>query len=143
MANLDAAFARDAGFAGKAYQSRMDLPGRIPLRGDYRTLYRAWENLFSNALRHTGDGDALVFRAGLAEDSRLLGEVEDSGPGVPPEFVDRLFEPFARADRGRNAAGLGLGLASVKSVAEAHGGTVSYRPARPRGSVFRIEIPLD
>lgn len=142
--NLDASFSKDCGFHGRRYQAVIHVPEGAVLKGDAPALFRAWENLLSNAIRHGGEGDSVIFRVGLVDEGyrALFGEIEDSGPGVPSEFEDRLFEPFARADRGRNAAGLGLGLASVKSVAEAHGGSVAYKPAGARGSVFRIEIPL-
>jgi len=76
-------------------------------------------------------------------DSRsvLFGEIADFGIGVDENFTPMLFEPFARADKSRNREGLGLGLASVKAVAEAHGGEADYRPGNEGGSIFRIRIP--
>jgi|GEM_PF-3605913 len=140
---LDAAFRKDSGFAGRPYSSEIpDLAG-LAVAGDERALYRAWENLFSNALRHTGDAESIRFRVGRVSGHEPVfwGEIADEGRGVDADFVPLLFEPFARADRGRNTEGLGLGLASVKAVAEAHGGSIRYRPNHPRGSVFRIELP--
>lgn len=141
---LDASFRKDSGFSGRAYSSRIDIPEGLTVEGDFDALYRAWENLFSNALRHTGKGERVAFRAGVEEFSGsvfLFGEIADTGPGVREDFIPLLFEPFARADRGRNTEGLGLGLASVKAVAEAHGGSVAYSPGVSGGSVFRILIP--
>jgi two-component system sensor histidine kinase BaeS len=139
---LNAAFSKDAGFAGRDFDGRGDLPAETVVDGDEEALYRCWENLFANALRHTGDGGRIGFRYGIGgSDGYLFGEIVDNGAGVEPDFVPQLFEPFARADRGRNTEGLGLGLASVKAVAEAHGGTVDYRPNPDGGSIFRIRIP--
>ncbi len=76
-------------------------------------------------------------------DGFLFGKVTDSGSGVEESFVSQLFEPFSRADSGRNAEGLGLGLASVKAVAEAHGGTVRTKShSQPDGAEFIIKLPL-
>ena len=124
------------------------MPEAVIIEGDRDALYRAWENLYANAVRHTAKGEPVRFKAGVesavgleTSGDNLFGEISDGGRGVDVEFVPLLFEPFARADRGRNADGLGLGLASVKAVVEAHGGSVDYRPESGGGSVFRIRIP--
>jgi len=141
---LDAAFRQDATFSKRDYSSRIELPEGISVNGDFDALYRAWENLYANALRHTAEGDEVIFHAGVDEKAStavLFGEVSDAGQGVDSDFIPHLFEPFTRGDRGRNSEGLGLGLASVKAVAEAHGGSVSYETRPAGGSVFRIIIP--
>ena len=141
---LDASFSQDAGFSGRIYSSDINLPEGLMVDGDFDALYRAWENLFANALRYTAEKDEVKFTAGVEENSGrffLFGEISDSGRGVDDDFVPHLFEPFSRADRGRNDEGLGLGLASVKAVADVHGGSVGYRPGHAGGSVFRISIP--
>ena len=151
FAELDAAFRKDSGFAGRDFSSQIDLPPDAVIDGDEKALYRAWENLFTNALRHTDEGRSIRFRVGVEDimptsegaDSRsvLFGEIADFGIGVDENFTPMLFEPFARADKSRNREGLGLGLASVKAVAEAHGGEADYRPGNEGGSIFRIRIP--
>lgn len=149
ITNLNASFAKDCGFAERIYASELNFSGATGIHGDSRALYRAWENIFTNALRHTAKGDPIVFRVGLLEADEasenplrtLYGEIEDGGDGVPEDFIPLLFEPFARGDRGRNTRGLGLGLASVKAVAEAHGGAVEYSPREGGGSIFRITLP--
>ncbi len=141
MRRLDASFRMDAGFANREYSSEILLPEDLVIEGDRDALYRAWENLYANAVRHTKDGDSIRFRVGLEPGDNLFGEITDNGLGVDADFIPMLFEPFTRADRGRNTEGLGLGLASVKAVTEAHGGTVDFRPGTDGGSVFRIRIP--
>lgn len=148
MRRLDASFRKDAGFSRRDYDSEINLMEGMIVDGDSDALYRAWENLYANAVRHTAKGESVRFRAGVEPAAGLetscdilFGEIADSGRGVDVEFVPLLFEPFAQADRGRNTEGLGLGLASVKAVAEAHGGSVDYRPETGGGSVFRIRIP--
>ncbi len=147
MSRLDAAFRKDAGFSERIYESETTLPDNLIIDGDADALYRAWENLYSNAVRHTEKGESLGFQVrftptetGISEGT-LSGEVINHGTDIDSEFIPRLFEPFTRADRGRNSEGLGLGLASVKAVAEAHGGSVEYRPIPGGGSAFCIRIP--
>jgi signal transduction histidine kinase len=78
---------------------------------------------------------------GSATDVEVV--VEDAGPGLPWEEVDRLFEPFARGERARRRAvpGSGLGLAVVRRVAEAHGGTVRAEPRPGGGARFVLRWP--
>jgi signal transduction histidine kinase len=79
------------------------------------------------------------------KDSAVL-EVADTGLGIDPETIRRLFEPFAQADRSldRSRGGLGLGLALVKGMVELHGGQVSAHSDGPgTGSRFTVKFPLD
>jgi two-component system OmpR family sensor kinase len=75
-------------------------------------------------------------------DFGLVIEVMDSGSGIPPDALDRIFERFARGDvaRTRSKGGAGLGLAIVDAVAKAHGGSVTVRPLA-RGTVFSLRLP--
>ncbi|WP_263973016.1 sensor histidine kinase [Brevundimonas goettingensis] len=74
------------------------------------------------------------------EGDRAVLQVMDAGPGLPPGFEGRAFNPFQR--HGRAASGTGLGLAVVRAIAEAHGGRALHR-TRPRGgSIFEIDIPI-
>lgn len=142
VSRLDVSFRSDSGFSGRIYKSEIQVPEETVINGDSDALYRAWENLFANAVQHTENGDMIFFRVGIdVASGNLFGELIDAGHGIDEDFVPLLFEPFSRADRSRNSEGLGLGLASVKAVAEAHGGTVAYSPAPGGGSVLRISIP--
>ncbi len=77
-------------------------------------------------------------------DGQAVIEVEDGGPGMSAEEVERVFERFYRADpsRSRASGGVGLGLSIVAAVAEAHGGTVSARSEPGMGATFWITLPL-
>jgi len=101
-------------------------------------------NLLRNALKYgaaDGASPRIAVRA-LADGPRVRFEVEDAGPGVPPGMEARIFEPHVRApSAARTRPGLGLGLATAKRLAEAHGGAVGVRPAGDRGSVFWFELP--
>ena len=103
-------------------------------------------NLAVNARDEMPDGGRLVVRvaraAGPADAEVVAIEVEDSGPGVPPDIRSRVFEPYFSTKQDRESPGRGLGLATVYGVVEGHGGTITVRDAVPHGAVFRIELPL-
>ena len=105
-------------------------------------LEEAIENLLSYACRHTPTGAPVSLV--LKTDTRPGGEwavisVHDSGPGISPDLLPRLFERFAR---GPSGAGLGLGLYLARSIAEAHGGTLAVESAPGQGATFRLMLPL-
>ncbi len=88
-------------------------------------IHQALRNLLENAIRHTPAGGNVRIEAARAG-GKVRFAVEDSGPGFPPEQLADIFDPFTRAsDEGRSPSGNGLGLAIVRAVAEAHGGSVS------------------
>lgn len=80
----------------------------------------------------------------LTTDREVIIEIEDNGQGIPEEAQDRVFEKFFTADTSRNrgTGGLGLGLPTVRAIAEAHGGTVSFQSTPGEGSTFRIHLPI-
>jgi two-component system OmpR family sensor kinase len=106
-------------------------------------LRQVVDNLLTNARVHTPAGAPIHVRL-AAEDEWAVLEVADEGPGVPAEEADTIFERFHRIDRSRarSKGGVGLGLAIVRSLVEAHGGAVSYRPRAGGGSVFWVSLPL-
>ncbi len=93
---------------------------------DAARVRQAVDNLLGNAISHTPRGGRVSVRA-VREGSNVRLVFDDTGGGFPPEFIDRAFEPFARADAERAGApvGAGLGLAIVRVVAEAHGGSAT------------------
>jgi len=121
----------------------VDSRGPLVVRGAESRLRHLVDNLLTNARVHTPAGTPVhVLLA--AEDGEVVLEVADEGPGVPAEEADRIFERFYRTDRSRTRSqgGVGLGLAIVRSVVEAHRGAVGYRPGTRGGSVFRVVLPL-
>jgi two-component system sensor histidine kinase BaeS len=117
-----------------------DLP---PADADPQRLEQILGNLIGNALRHTPDGGEIRLGAS-AEGGALRITVEDSGPGIPAESLERVFERFYRLDAGRSRAegGSGLGLAIARKLAEAHGGTLTAQNREAGGARFILTLPV-
>ena len=109
--------------------------------GDRVLLERLAGNLVENAVRHNVDGGWLRVDTGTV-DGRARLQVASSGPVVPPDVVPELFEPFRRHGTARTARrGAGVGLAVVRSVAAAHGGTVRAEAPAEGGLVVTVDLP--
>ena len=109
--------------------------------GSRDELHRLVLNLLENAVRHTPPGTR-VLASTRAQNGEAVLIVEDSGPGIPPELGQRVFDRFVRGGRD-GGRGSGLGLAIVRSVAQSHGGAVTLAaPASGIGTRFEIRIPL-
>ena len=126
---------RATGEGVRVHTSGSDIRARV----DADRLRQAVENLVDNGLRHAGRGGSVEVRADRA-DGRLRIEVVDSGPGFAADVLDRAFEPFARADGGRDGAGLGLTI--VRAVAEAHGGSATARNLEGGGASVTLDLPI-
>jgi len=134
-------FIRWTEVAPRAWRLDVDLAG--PLLADPEALRNAVDALLENAVKYTDPGDAVELAAHADGVGGVVIEVSDSGTGVPPEALPRIFDRWARADgaRTRERGGAGLGLAIVAAVARAHGGRCSVSPL-PRGTVFRLHLPV-
>jgi signal transduction histidine kinase len=110
----------------------------VPAMIDAQRLRQALDNLLDNAIRHARS----VVQVELACEAacELVLAVEDDGPGIDRELLPRLFDAFAQGPD--SAGGAGIGLSTVRAVAEAHGGGVSVGVARPRGARFTLRLPL-
>ena len=111
-----------------------------PVRGDRRLLDRLVANLVENAVRHNRPGGIIDVRTSGAN-GRSVVEVRNDGDVIPAAAVDALLEPFQRLDRGARGDGAGLGLSIVRSVAEAHGGSVVLTPRPTGGLIVRVDLP--
>jgi two-component system phosphate regulon sensor histidine kinase PhoR len=116
-------------------------PGLI-VDGNARRLEQAFVNLVENALKFTPAGGRVTIRFHDLG-AEAAAEVEDTGVGIPPEALPRIFERFFRADPSRSRAlgGTGLGLAIVKHIARAHRGRVEVRSSEGAGAAFRLVLP--
>lgn len=119
----------------------VSIPGEIAVLADAALLARAIGNLVRNAVRYTAETDA-IFLTVVTSPTGVSITVEDEGPGVPPEALARLGEPFYRPEtaRTRDTGGVGLGLAIVRSSVVACGGEVHFSNRSPHG--FRTELRL-
>ncbi|MDT9001454.1 ATP-binding protein [Paucibacter sp. APW11] len=126
--------------AARGLQFRFEPQGTLPalVRADEQRLRQILINLLGNALKFTQRGQ-VVLRVQHARELALF-EVEDSGPGMTPEALARIFEPFERA--GSSAPGAGLGLTIARMLCELMGGELSARSEPGRGSVFALRLFL-
>jgi two-component system, OmpR family, phosphate regulon sensor histidine kinase PhoR len=115
-------------------------PNLPPIVGDAERLERVAVNLIHNALKFTPAGGSIHVSADFVGGAVTV-KVSDTGVGIAPEDLPRIFERFYKADRARGIGGTGLGLAVVKHTVEAHGGTVSVQSELGHGSTFSFSVP--
>jgi two-component system sensor histidine kinase BaeS len=118
----------------------VDMP---PVNVDPERMAQVLGNLVSNALRHTPAGGRITLTATLQGNSVLM-TVQDTGEGIPPEELPRIFERFYRGDEARQVHGgeSGLGLTIAKSIIELHGGTIAVESTPGEGTTFTIALPV-
>lgn len=114
-----------------------------PVLGDAGRLREVLQNLLDNAVQYTPPGGRITVRAHSA-DHQVSVAVSDTGPGIPPEEQERVFERFYRGDaaRSREGGGSGLGLAIARQLVEAHGGRMAVKSEVGRGSTFTFLLPV-
>jgi heavy metal sensor kinase len=110
---------------------------------DRTSVRQALVNLLDNAIKYTPPGSEIRITVGLLPDAAAMVEIKDSGPGIPKEDLDRIFDRFYRVDTGRarENGGAGLGLSIVKWAVEINGGSISVESELGRGSLFRLVFP--
>jgi two-component system sensor histidine kinase KdpD len=118
------------------------LPADLPLvEVDALLIERVLVNLLDNAAKYTPPGTLVQISARQVDDTIVL-EVADAGPGCPAGTApDALFEPFTRGRQESSVSGIGLGLALVRGIVEAHGGRIAALPRAPHGITFAITLP--
>jgi two-component system sensor histidine kinase CpxA len=127
--------------AGDGPSVRSEIPAGLTVQAEPELLARALANLVRNALRYAGHAGPISLTAS-PQGNHVVVSVADSGPGVPEETLQRIFDPFFRveASRSRDTGGVGLGLAIVKTCVEACQGTVSAQNRKPTG--LQVDITL-
>jgi len=121
-----------------------DLPPDLPAnRADREALTQVFTNLVGNGVKYTPEG-GMVRVSALAEEDTVVVRVADTGIGIPPEDLPRVFEEFFRASNARShaAVGTGLGLAIAKSAVEALGGSVEVSSRQGVGTEFALRLPI-
>jgi CheY-like chemotaxis protein len=127
------------------HQLAVAIPSEtLTLEGDPVRLTQVVANLLNNSAKYTSAGGQIWLTI-RREDDAVMISVRDTGEGIPPDMLSRVFEPFVQIDRRaeRAPSGLGIGLALVKNLVEMHGGSVQARSKGPgQGSEFVIRLPL-
>ena len=125
--------------AGLTVRTRLH-PGSLTVLGDGDRLHQALGNLLSNAARYCRPGDTVTITTAQVAD-RVSIELADTGPGIAPEELPRIFDRFWRGSASRAVGGTGIGLAVVKELIVAHGGTVTADSRPGRGTSFILRLP--
>jgi CheY-like chemotaxis protein len=113
------------------------------VNGDPARLRQIVWNLLKNAIKFTPAGGLVIIRTANLSTSRLTLQVADTGIGIEPSLIGKLFSVFEQDEIGRQHGGLGLGLAISKALVEAHGGTISATSeGKGRGATFTVDLPV-
>jgi heavy metal sensor kinase len=117
--------------------------GDVVVRGDEQRLRQVFYNLLDNAIKYTPGGGKIEVSQ-RQQNGEVVVDVRDTGIGIPPTELRRVFDRFYRVNQGegRGAAGTGLGLSIVQSIVAAHGGRVEVESKTGNGSVFRVSLPI-
>ena len=115
------------------------------VRADPHRLEQVWGNLLDNAIKYGRVGGTVTLGSGTTDGGQIELFVQDDGPGIPSEGLERVFERFYRVDkaRSREQGGTGLGLAIVKHIVHSHGGKVWAKSQLGHGATFSFTLPLE
>jgi signal transduction histidine kinase len=123
----------------------LEIPPGLPrIAGDGDRLAQVFVNLLDNAVKHTPAGGQITLRAETDPNGVTIA-VQDTGVGIPPDDLPRVFERFYQVDKSRKSdrrSGMGLGLAITKQIVEAHGGVIQVASALGKGTTFTVWLPL-
>ena len=133
-------FESEVALEHRSLESSIGIPTDLSVPMDEDMLVRALENLLKNAISYSTEGTDIRFRCSH-DDRYVTIEIENEGPGIRPEDLPHVFDPFVRGARDRKGAGLGLGLATVESVISSHGWKIDAESEPGKTTVFRITIP--
>ncbi|MEI6559001.1 MAG: ATP-binding protein [Rhodospirillaceae bacterium] len=117
---------------------------RLPVQADERAIRQMLLNLLSNSFKFTPAGGMVTCRALVLATGGIALEVQDTGIGMPEDYLNRVLDPFVQAGdrhRARKPAGTGIGLALVRVLAELHGGRVTVTSHARRGTAIRVGLP--
>jgi signal transduction histidine kinase len=118
-----------------------DALADVAVVADRTRLEQVAANLIDNAVKYTPPGGRVDVEVRRGEGETAIMRVRDTGPGIPPDELPRIFDRLFRGDRSRAERGLGLGLSLVRAIVEAHAGTVRVESEPSKGSVFTVSLP--
>ena len=133
-------FQEDASILRREFDWTIEIPDGTTVRMDAGLFTRALENLVGNAIRYT-ESNGVVSMDARCEAGEVCLTIADTGVGIPPEDLPRIFDPFYRGTTSRREQGFGLGLTTVKSIIESHGWSIAVSSVVGRGSSFTIRMP--
>ena len=118
--------------------------GELYMTGSDILIYRVVFNLVENAIRYNRDGGS-VYVSVNKRDTNAVIAVRDTGRGISPEYIERVFEPFFRVDksRSRELGGVGLGLALVREIVRLHAGSIAVSESNEEGTTFEVVFPCE
>ena len=119
----------------------LDLPAAAPIAMDGQRVSQVLVNLLANALKFAPRGSTVGVRVGVAA-AHVRCEISDTGGGIAPEDLPRLFQRYGQLEAGKRHGGSGLGLFISKALVEAHGGTIGVESRHAHGSTFWFELPI-
>ena len=125
--------------AGITLQCQLEAPLPLVLV-DKERIEHVFDNLMTNALRHTERGGTIILRAAAAEGT-VQFSVADTGEGIPAQFVPRVFDKFFRTPGAKQQGGAGLGLAIVHEIIVSHGGQIGVQSTIGKGTTFTFSLP--
>ena len=138
-------FTQGAQAAGDVYNrkisTKINLESGIKVQMDKKLFGRAVENILSNALRYTKEGDSIFIKAWHDEEKASLS-IGDTGKGIAQKDLEHIWDLFYRGTSSRRESGFGIGLSVVKTIIDTHGWSIKVESEEDKGSVFTIEIPL-
>ena len=128
----------------KSLQLILEGDERAEVDGDCLFLRQSVLNILHNAVKYSPVGETILVRVRVDAAEQVVIEIQDRGPGIPPEDHDRVFDRFYRVDkaRWRGSGGVGLGLSIAKWAVQAHGGRIELDRATSQGCKFRISLPV-
>jgi signal transduction histidine kinase len=118
-----------------------DVPNKSRLVGDNRMIQRMLSNLLDNAIKYTPSGGTVSVSLSENDARDVVITFKDTGIGISPSDLPRIFERFYRCDQSRSQPGIGLGLSLARAIARAHGGDIEVTSHLNQGSTFTITLP--
>lgn len=137
-------FAKSSETTGEIFKRKVEseilIDDETETAFDRQLFSRALENIFTNAVRYTHDGDSIKISA-LQKDEQTLIKIEDSGIGIEKKDLGNIFDMFYRGTSSRRESGMGIGLSVVKTIIDIHGWQIDVQSQKGIGSTFTITIP--